>query len=77
MVDFCWVLAGPIGTRILASFGADVIRIESSRHADGMRSQVGPDGEPDADLGGLFNAANAGKRSITVDLITERVPTAQ
>ncbi len=68
VVDFCWVLAGPLGTRLLASFGADVIRVESSRRIDGMRSQSGPDGEPHTDLGGLFNTANAGKRSLTVDL---------
>ena len=72
VVDFCWVLAGPIGTRLLASHGADVIRIESSRHPDGMRSQPGPDGRPNPDLGGLFHTANAGKRSLAVDLSTER-----
>ena len=72
VVDFCWVLAGPIGTRLLASFGADVVRVESARHADGMRSSPGPDGEASAELGGLFNSANAGKRSLTVDLSTER-----
>ncbi len=70
VVDFCWVLAGPIGTRLLASHGADVIRIESSRHPDGMRFQPGPDGRPSPDLGGLFNTANAGKRSLCVDLTT-------
>jgi len=72
VVDFCWVLAGPLGTRLLASFGADVIRIESSKRIDGMRSQAGPDGEPHTDLGGLFNTANAGKRSLTVDLAEPR-----
>ncbi|MCP4003046.1 MAG: CoA transferase [bacterium] len=72
VVDFCWVLAGPIGTRLLASFGADVIRVESTRHADGMRFSAGPDGKPDATLGGLFNTANAGKRSLSIDLSTER-----
>jgi crotonobetainyl-CoA:carnitine CoA-transferase CaiB-like acyl-CoA transferase len=70
VVDFCWVLAGPLGTRLLANFGADVIRIESMRHLDSMRKQPGPDGEADADLGGLFHGANAGKRSLTVDLST-------
>ena len=30
MVDFCWVLAGPLGTRILANLGAEVIRIPPS-----------------------------------------------
>ncbi len=68
VVDFGWVLAAPIGTRLLASFGAEVIRVESSAKPDSMRSQLGPDGQPHADLGGLFNAVNAGKKSLTVDL---------
>ena len=68
VVDFGWVLAAPIGTRMLASFGAEVIRVESSNKPDSMRSQVGPDGKLDADLGGLFNVVNAGKKSLSVDL---------
>ncbi|MFV0257378.1 MAG: CoA transferase [Acidimicrobiales bacterium] len=72
VVDFGWVLAGPIGTRLLASFGAEVIRVESAARPDSMRSQAGPDGRPDPDLGGLFNVVNAGKCSFAVDLSTER-----
>lgn len=68
IVDFGWVLAAPIGTRILASFGAEVIRVESSTKPDSMRSQFGPAGKPDPDLGGLFNSVNAGKKSLAVDL---------
>ncbi len=68
VVDFGWVLAAPIGTRILASFGAEVIRVESTTKPDSMRSQPGPDGKPDADMGGLYNSVNAGKKSLTVDL---------
>jgi crotonobetainyl-CoA:carnitine CoA-transferase CaiB-like acyl-CoA transferase len=68
VVDFGWVLAAPIGTRLLASFGAEVIRVESSAKPDSMRSQLGPDGKPDLDLGGLYNSVNAGKKSFTVDL---------
>ncbi len=68
VVDFSWVLAGPIGTRLLASYGAEVIRVESSTKPDSMRSQAGPDGKPHSDLGGLFNSVNAGKLSLTVDL---------
>ncbi|MFT7601297.1 MAG: crotonobetainyl-CoA:carnitine CoA-transferase CaiB-like acyl-CoA transferase [Acidimicrobiales bacterium] len=71
VVDFGWVLAAPIGTRLLASFGAEVIRVESSAKPDSMRSQPGPDGTPDADLGGLFNTVNAGKKSLAIDLTTE------
>ncbi|MEM8923608.1 MAG: CoA transferase [Actinomycetota bacterium] len=68
IVDFSWVLAGPIGTRILAAYGADVVRVESSAKPDSMRSQIGPDGTPDPDLGGLFNTVNAGKQSLAVDV---------
>jgi crotonobetainyl-CoA:carnitine CoA-transferase CaiB-like acyl-CoA transferase len=68
VVDFGWVLAAPIGTRLLASFGAEVIRVESSGRPDSMRGQAGPDGKPHPDLGGLFNSVNAGKKSFTVDL---------
>jgi len=68
VVDFGWVLAAPIGTRILASFGAEVIRVESTTKPDSMRSQIGPDGKPDPEMGGLYNAVNAGKKSFTVDL---------
>ncbi len=68
VVDFTWVLAGPLGTRILANFGAEVIRIESSARPDSIRSQIGPDGVPDPDLGGLHNSTNTGKKSLAVDL---------
>ncbi|MCP5032454.1 MAG: CoA transferase [Actinomycetia bacterium] len=71
IVDFGWVLAAPIGTRLLASFGAEVIRVESSAKPDSMRNQLGPDGKGDPDLGGLFNTVNAGKKSLAVDLSTD------
>ena len=72
VVDLGWVLAAPIGTRILASFGAEVIRVESANKPDSMRSQLGPDGKPDPDLGGLFNTVNAGKKGLAVDLTQPR-----
>lgn len=72
VVDFTWVLAGPLGTRIMASFGAEVIRVESSTKPDSMRSQIGPDGVPDPDLGGLHNSVNVGKKSVALDLTDPR-----
>ncbi len=68
VVDFCWVLAGPLGTRILANFGADVIKLESGARPDGIRLGPGPGGEIDVNLAGLFHDANTGKRSVTLDL---------
>lgn len=72
VVDLGWVLAAPIGTRILAGFGAEVIRVESANKPDSMRSQPGPDGKPDLDLGGLFNSVNAGKKSLAINLADPR-----
>lgn len=63
VLDFSWVLAGPLGTRILANFGADVIRIESGARPDLMRVE----GET-ANTGAVFNDANLGKRSLTLDM---------
>lgn len=33
VVDFCWMIAGPLGTRILANAGAEVIRVEAGPRA--------------------------------------------
>jgi crotonobetainyl-CoA:carnitine CoA-transferase CaiB-like acyl-CoA transferase len=62
ILDFTWVLAGPLGTRILANFGAEVVRVESAGRLDVIRRGQ------HANTGGLFNDANTGKKSITLDL---------
>ena len=72
VVDFTWVAAGPLGTRILANFGAEVIKVESSVRMDTLRNQMLPGDRYHVDLCDLFNDANTGKRSVTLDLTTER-----
>jgi len=62
--------AGPAGAHVLASLGADVIKVESVGRPDLMRySAVRP---PSVDRwwewGPIFHAANANKRGITLDL---------
>jgi crotonobetainyl-CoA:carnitine CoA-transferase CaiB-like acyl-CoA transferase len=59
IADFSWMVAGPLTTRILADFGAEVIKIEAPRRR--------PNTNPPA---GLFGALNRGKRSIAVDMTT-------
>ncbi|PLW80957.1 hypothetical protein CWI75_18120, partial [Kineobactrum sediminis] len=63
VLDFSWVLAGPLGTRILANFGAEIIRIESSVRLDMMRME----GDT-PNIAPVFNDANLGKRSLTLDM---------
>ena len=58
VLDFTWVLAGPYATRILADFGAEVIKVQSKTTAGGAESN----------LSGYFNTWNRNKRSITLDM---------
>ena len=71
VVDFTWAAAGPLATRYLASFGAEVIRIESARHRDPLRN-LAPwkDGIPGLDRSHLWTNYNAGKLGITLNLDT-------
>src|SRR5215471_779168 len=72
VLDFMWVLAGPGITRVLADYGATVIRIESVNRTDPTRT-VGPfqDGRSGAERSGLWANNNAGKYGITLDLSTD------
>ena len=69
VLDFTWVWAGPYCTLQLAHFGADVIRVETSKRLCPSRL-VGPfpDKQPGINRAGYFNQYNQGKRSIALDL---------
>jgi crotonobetainyl-CoA:carnitine CoA-transferase CaiB-like acyl-CoA transferase len=58
VLDFTWVLAGPYATRLLADFGAEVIKVQSAKTARGA----------EANATGYFSAWNRNKRSITLDM---------
>jgi crotonobetainyl-CoA:carnitine CoA-transferase CaiB-like acyl-CoA transferase len=68
VVDVTSSLAGPTCTQLLASLGADVVKVEPLG-GDHARSWGPPfiDGE-----GAMFLASNAGKRSFAVDLSSPR-----
>jgi crotonobetainyl-CoA:carnitine CoA-transferase CaiB-like acyl-CoA transferase len=70
VVDMTAFWAGPYATYTLACLGADVIHIESVQRPDGMR--FGAVQPPTVDewweWGPTFHSANAGKRSVTLDL---------
>lgn len=58
VVDFTWVMMGPICTRYLAALGAEVIKVESAARPDLSRRD-------DA-----WESLNPGKRSLTLNLKT-------
>jgi benzylsuccinate CoA-transferase BbsF subunit len=68
VLDFMWVMAGPAATRVLADYGATVVRVESTRRIDTARTlapyrggTLGPENS------GCFQNLNAGKRMLTLD----------
>jgi crotonobetainyl-CoA:carnitine CoA-transferase CaiB-like acyl-CoA transferase len=68
VVDVTSSLAGPYCTQLLAALGADVIKVEPPE-GDHARAWGPPFVGDD---GALWFAANAGKRSVTIDLARDR-----
>ncbi len=66
--------AGPYCTMYLGVFGADVIKVESTRRPDGFRfSGAVPEmGEDWYERGGVFASTNLDKRDVTLELSTEQ-----
>ena len=58
MIDLTRMISGPYATRILADFGAEVIKIQSEKTAHGAEQNDTPS----------FSVWNRNKRSITLDL---------
>ncbi|GEB46590.1 CoA transferase [Microbacterium testaceum] len=72
VLDLTNVLAGPYAAYQLALMGADVIKVETPEGGD-LARRLGTSAELNAQLLGIsFLAQNAQKRSITLDLKTER-----
>ena len=73
VLDLSRHTAGPFCTRMLADYGADVIKVEDPNGGDPARS-IGPfyHDEPHPERSGLFLFLNTSKRSVTIDFRTER-----
>jgi crotonobetainyl-CoA:carnitine CoA-transferase CaiB-like acyl-CoA transferase len=72
VVELADFVAGPYCGKLLADFGADVIKVESPRGGDPARRHGPfPDGTEDPEQSGLFLYLNTNKRGVTLDLETE------
>jgi crotonobetainyl-CoA:carnitine CoA-transferase CaiB-like acyl-CoA transferase len=73
--DLTTMWSGPLATWLLASLGADVLKVEPACRLDGTRGvdgrSLGPDGLPvagDLDRSTIFQALNRNKRRLDLDL---------
>ena len=69
VIDFTWVGVGPLLTKYLADFGAEVIRIESRTHLDSFR--LAPpfvEDKPGIERSGQFLNLNTSKSHVTLNL---------
>ena len=75
VTDFTWIGAGSYTTKLLADFGADVIKIESATRMDSLRSTAPfKDGLAGVNRSGYFADRNTSKRSVTLNLKHPEAP---
>jgi crotonobetainyl-CoA:carnitine CoA-transferase CaiB-like acyl-CoA transferase len=69
ILDLSWVVAGPMVGRVLADFGATVVRVECARRMDAARV-IGPftDSHRGPEHSAVYQCCNAGKLGVTLDL---------
>jgi benzylsuccinate CoA-transferase BbsF subunit len=69
IIDFTWVGVGPLLTKYLADFGAEVIRIESRTHLDSFRyAPPFVEGQTGMERSGHFLNLNTSKSHVTLNL---------
>jgi crotonobetainyl-CoA:carnitine CoA-transferase CaiB-like acyl-CoA transferase len=74
IIDLTAFWAGPAATHLLAAFGAEVVKVESIQRPDGIRYSGGMRKDVDDwwEYGWVFHAMNTNKRSVTLDLGSEK-----
>ena len=73
VLDFCWVVVGPLTTKHLADHGATVIRVESLSRLDYLRSTAPfKDGKFGLNRSQFWSTFNTSKKSLGLNLGTEK-----
>ena len=72
VVEFAVFAAGPVVSKHMANYGAEVIRVESHASLDGFRTHYPPfaGNQPGLDRSGCFAIFNDGKLGVTLNLKT-------
>ena len=69
VLDFFWVAVGPMTTGYLAEYGATVVRVESRRRPDPLRSSPPfREARPGPNRSGYYASYNAGKRALGLNM---------
>jgi crotonobetainyl-CoA:carnitine CoA-transferase CaiB-like acyl-CoA transferase len=69
VIDLCSFIAGPFCTRLLADFGAEVIKVEAPGNGDEARRRGPfPGDHPDPEASGTFLYTNTNKLGVTLDI---------
>ena len=72
VLDLTWHIAGPYCTKLLADYGADVLKVERPAGGDPARAAGPFPGDiPHPERSGLFLHLNTNKQSVTVDIKTD------
>lgn len=72
VLDFTHYTAGPYCTKLLADYGADVIKLEPLQGEPARRLGPFPQDQPDPEKSGIFLHLNTNKRGIVLNLKHER-----
>ena len=68
VLDFAWWLAGPMVSKCLAQYGAEVIRVETEDYPDLLRQLLFKDNEPGLNRSVAFGNYNDGKLGIALNV---------
>lgn len=73
VLDFCWVVIGPMTTRYFSDFGATVLRVESSLRPDVIRHGLPfAEGIPGVNRSGYWANYNSGKLGLSLNMADDR-----
>ena len=69
IIDFCWVVLGPLVCKILGDYGAEVVKVETHSRPDIIRTMMPfARGKPGVNRSGMFSQVNSSKYSLAVNL---------